>query len=299
LAKAAKQPAYARCRTDNLSKETTRLLIHRRGLARCRDATQDTHGKFCLLVRELLLVNKVLVLQIEHLLVKGLLLTTSAKEGLVNAHLLTIPLLTQITQHASRSHLLLQTLQAKTRTKLTGLFSKVRTGQTVLGTLRGILLTELIGLCQLRQSLLLGLKLRLLVHLLRLETLTRTKLRLVDEGLEILLPGVEPHLLVGKGGLQRLTRPQLLRLKKRGKVLLASRKPCLLIGESGLKPHLIGLHSSSLIKPCSLHRLLGAKTLRLESCRQILLFGGHPCLLISKRRLKPILLIGKPCLLLG
>ena len=79
MAKTAKQPAYARCRTDNLSEETTRLLVHRRGLPRCRDTAQDTHGELSLLVWELLLVNKVLVLQIEHLLVKGLLLTTSAK----------------------------------------------------------------------------------------------------------------------------------------------------------------------------------------------------------------------------
>jgi hypothetical protein len=114
-------------------------------------------------------------------LAESLLLTTSAQLSSVNAHLLLILLLTQVAQHTRRSQLLLKTLHTKASTKLTGLFSKVCTGQTILGTLCGILLTELIGLSQLSQSLLLSLKLCRLIHLLGLETLTRTKLRLVDQ----------------------------------------------------------------------------------------------------------------------
>jgi hypothetical protein len=78
-------------------------------------------------------------------------------------------------------------LHTQASPELTRLLGKIRTGQTVLGTLSGVLLTELIGLSQLSQSLLLSLKLRGLIQLLRLQALTRTKLLLVDHCLKISL----------------------------------------------------------------------------------------------------------------
>jgi hypothetical protein len=195
-----------------LIKYTRSLLIHRTSHIR-RHPTQEPHAELSLLVRELLLIDKVLILLVKQLLLQSLKLSARTKPSLTDAHTLLIALHAKTTKRPRRSQLLGKALKTEISTELPGLLAQLCSRKTILSTLSRVLEAKLVLLGELCQPLLLRLKLRRLVQLTCLHAEIGTQLLLTEQSLKVELPRLHPSLLISQSRLHlsRTIRTKLLR----------------------------------------------------------------------------------------